>query len=81
LSYIVQGITKQIWCVDRVKPDLLYNDAGTGGMFVDIDFDDMTWVVNISSVTVLIGIHLAFPTLKATEKLMEFSGKASSSFC
>ncbi len=42
-------------------------------MFVDIDFDDVMRVVNISSVTVLIGIHLAFPMLKATEKQLNIS--------
>ncbi len=60
--------------------DLLYNNAGIvkGGLFGDMDFEDISRIIQVNLMGTINGIHLAYPLLKKTPNSLCFTTSSSS---
>ena len=60
--------------------DVLYNNAGIvkGGLFGDMDFEDISGIIRVNLMGTLNGIHLAYPMLKKTPNSLSFTTSSSS---
>ena len=60
--------------------DVLYNNAGIikGGLFGDMDFSDISRIVQVNLMGTINGIHLAYPMLKRTPNSLCFTTSSSS---